>query len=149
MSRSLNRVELIGNLGKDAETSYTPGGAAVTKFSVATGRRWKDKNSGEWREETDWHLVELWRSEKLAEYLTKGTQVYVDGRLKTDEWTDKTGSKRYTTKVVAQQIILLGGGRGAKRDDMDQTRTEPMDQSRAGEPAGDNWGVPEDNDVPF
>jgi single-strand DNA-binding protein len=108
-SRSVNKVILVGNLGKDAETKFTPGGAAVTKFSIATGRRWKDQQSGEWKEETDWHNVVLWRAENLANYLTKGKQVYIEGRLHTRSYDDKDGKKQYFTEVVAEDVILLGG----------------------------------------
>ena len=111
-SRSVNKVILVGNLGKDAETKFTPGGAAVTKFTIATGRRWKDQQSGEWKEETDWHNVVLWRAENLANYLTKGKQVYVEGRLHTRSYDDKDGKKQYFTEVVAEDVILLGGRSG-------------------------------------
>src|ERR1700759_5626536 len=108
-SRSVNKVILIGHLGKDAETKFTQGGAAVTKFSVATNRRWKDQQTGEWKEETDWTNIVLWRSENLANYLTKGKQVYVEGRIHTRSYEDKDGKKVYTTEVVAEDVILLGG----------------------------------------
>jgi len=111
-SRSVNKVILVGNLGKDAETKFTPGGAAVTKFTIATGRRWKDQQSGEWKEETDWHNVVLWRAENLANYLLKGKQVYVEGRLHTRSYDDKDGKKQYFTEVVAEDVILLGGRGG-------------------------------------
>ena len=111
-SRSVNKVILIGNLGRDAETTYTPSQTAVTKFSVATSRRWKDQQSGEWKEETDWTRVVLWRGENVAPYLTKGTQVYVEGRLQTRSYDDKDGKKVWTTEVIAEDVILLGG-RGA------------------------------------
>lgn len=108
-SRSVNKVILVGHLGKDAETKFTPSGASVTRFSVATSRRWKDQQSGEWKEETDWHNISLWRSENLAPYLTKGKQVYVEGRLQTRSYEDKDGQKKYSTEVVADDVILLGG----------------------------------------
>src|SRR5271170_6228062 len=95
-SRSVNKVILIGHLGRDAETKFTPGGAAVTRFAVATNRRWKDQQSGEWKEETDWTNVVLWRSENLANYLTKGKQIYVEGRIHTRSYEDKDGKKVYT-----------------------------------------------------
>src|SRR5450755_1525373 len=88
-SRSVNKVILVGHLGRDAETKFTPGGTAVTKFSVATSRRWKDKQSGEWKEETDWTNITLWQAENLANYLTKGKQVYVEGRIHTRSYDDK------------------------------------------------------------
>jgi single-strand DNA-binding protein len=108
-SRSVNKVILIGNLGRDAETTFTPSGVARTRFSVATSRRWKDQQTGEWREETDWSNVTLWRSENLAPYLLKGKQVYVEGRLQTRSYDDKDGKKVWSTEVVAEDVILLGG----------------------------------------
>ena len=95
-SRSVNKVILLGHLGRDAETKFTPGGAAVTKFSVATNRRWKDQQSGEWKEETDWTNIVLWRSENLTAYLTKGKQVYVEGRIQSRSYDDKDGKKVYS-----------------------------------------------------
>src|SRR6266581_4158715 len=115
-SRSVNKVILIGHLGRDAETGFTPSQVARTRFSVATSRRWKDQQSGEWKEETDWSDVTLWRAENLAQYLTKGKQVYVEGRLQTRSYEDKDGKKVYRTEVVADEVILLGGaGGGAGR----------------------------------
>ena len=108
-SRSVNKVVLLGNLGRDAETKFTPAGASVTRFSVATTRRWKDQQTNDWKEETNWTNVSLWRQEKLATYLTKGKQVYVEGRLQTRSYDDKDGKKVYTTEVVADDVILLGG----------------------------------------
>ena len=126
-SRSVNKVILVGNLGKDAETKFTPGGAAVTKFTIATGRRWKDQQSGEWKEETDWSRVVLWRGENVAPYLTKGKQVYVEGRLQTRSYEDKDGKKVYATEVVAEEVILLGGtGRGG-----DEFQQPPVSQPRS------------------
>jgi single-strand DNA-binding protein len=113
-SRSVNKVTLIGHLGRDAETAYTASQTAVTKFSVATNRRWKDQQSGEWKEETNWTNVVLWRGENVAPYLTKGKQIYVEGRLQTRQWDDKDGNKKYTTEIKADRITLLGGG-GAGR----------------------------------
>ena len=116
-SRSVNKVILVGHLGRDAETKFTPAGVAMTKFSVATNRRWKDQQSGEWKEETDWANVVLWRQENLANYLTKGKQVYVEGRLQTRSYDDKDGKKQYMTEVVAEDVILLGGRGGDGGDD--------------------------------
>jgi single-strand DNA-binding protein len=113
-SRSVNKVILLGHLGKDAETRFTPSGVARTTFSVATNRRWKDQQTGEWKEETDWHNIVLWRSENISNYLTKGKQVYLEGRLQTRSYDDKDGNKRYTTEVVADDVILLGGDRGGE-----------------------------------
>lgn len=115
-SRSVNKVILIGNLGKDAETKFSPSGSAKTTFSVATSRRWKDKASGDFKEETDWSNVVMWQSENVANYLLKGTQVYVEGRLSTRSYDDKDGTKKWITEVVADNVILLGGKQGGQRD---------------------------------
>lgn len=154
--RSVNKVILVGHLGRDAETKFTPGGAAVTRFSVATNRRWKDKDSGEWKEETDWSNVVLWRSENLANYLTKGKQVYVEGRLQTRSYEDKDGKKVYTTEVVADDVILLsgqGGGGGGQRggDDFGQPVSQPRSAPRQSAPQQhDDFGQGiTDDDVPF
>ena len=108
-SRSVNKVILIGNLGRDAETKFTASGASVTRFAVATTRSWKDAQSNEWKEETNWTNIVLWRQENVANYLTKGKQVYVEGRLQTRSYDDKDGKKVYATEVVAEEVILLGG----------------------------------------
>lgn len=114
-TRSVNKVILLGNLGKDAETKFTPSGTAVSKFSVATNRRWKDQQTGEWKEETEWNRCVLWRSESRSNYLLKGTNVYIEGHLQTHSWDDKDGQKRYMTEVVVDDLILLGS-RGAGSD---------------------------------
>ncbi|HEY7836979.1 MAG TPA: single-stranded DNA-binding protein [Terriglobales bacterium] len=118
MSRSVNKVILLGRLGKDPELKYTPSGQAVTKFSLATSERWKDKNSGEFQEKTEWHNIVLWAklAETAAQYLTKGSSVYVEGRLQTRSWDDKEGKRHYMTEVVANEMVFTGGresGRGA------------------------------------
>ncbi|MCC6363841.1 MAG: single-stranded DNA-binding protein [Bryobacterales bacterium] len=111
-SKSVNKVILLGNLGRDAETKFTPSGVARTTFSIATTRRYKDSQTGEWKDETDWHNIVLWRSENVANYLTKGKQVYIEGRLQSRSYDDKDGNKRYITEVVADELILLGGRGG-------------------------------------
>jgi single-strand DNA-binding protein len=113
---SVNKVILVGNLGRDAELRYTPGGAAVAKFSLATTEKWTDK-SGSLQERTEWHNIDLWgkQAETLNEYLRKGKQVYIEGRLQTDEYTDKEGIKRKTTRVRCDRVVLLGGGGGGSR----------------------------------
>ena len=149
---------LIGNLGRDAETRFTPSGASVTNFSIATTRRVKNGQTGEWRDETDWHDIVLWRSENVAQYLTKGTQVYVEGRLQTRSWEGQDGQKKYRTEVVCdggQGLMLLsgrdgGGGGGRRSDDFSQ---EPRSQAPSGgggggQRGGDDMGVTDD-DVPF
>ncbi len=114
MAKSVNKVMLLGNLGRDAETKFTPGGAAVTRFSIATSFNRKDQQSGEWKEETNWTNITLWKGENVAPYLLKGTRVYVEGRLQTRSYEDKDGKKVYATEVVvdARDVILLGSGQG-------------------------------------
>ncbi len=111
---SINKVILIGNLGRDPEVKYTANGAAVCNVSVATTRNWKDKNSGDKVEETEWHRVVFYDrlAEIAGEYLKKGRPVYVEGRLKTRKWQDKDGKENYTTEIVAEQMQLLGGREG-------------------------------------
>jgi single-strand DNA-binding protein len=158
-SRSVNKVILLGHLGKDAETKFTPSGVSKSTFSIATSRRWKDQQSGEWKEETDWHNIVLWRSENLANYLLKGKQVYVEGRLHSRSYEDKEGQKKYITEVVADELILLGGrggdapggGGGGEYDapPVSRPRSAPRPQAAAGPPADDfNQGITDD-DVPF
>jgi single-strand DNA-binding protein len=137
MARGLNKVQLIGNLGKDPETRYTPSGAAVTKLLIATTDSWKDKQTGERIEETEWHNVVLWnRLAEIAEkYLRKGRQVYIEGKKKTRKWQDKDGNDRYTVEIIGNDMQLLGG-RGDDTPD-----NGPTYQSEQPETKGD--------DVPF
>jgi single-strand DNA-binding protein len=163
--KSVNKVILLGHLGKDAETKFTPSGSSVTNFTLATNRRVKDQQSGEWRDETDWHRVVLWQSENIANYLLKGKQVYLEGRLQTRMWEDKEGKKNYTTEVVCQSndIILLasgrGGGEGSAGGDYSHSqqpvsmprsaRSQPQAQNAApAEDPGFSQGITDD-DVPF
>jgi single-strand DNA-binding protein len=113
---SVNKVILVGNLGRDAELRYTPGGAAVATLNMATTEVWNDKG-GQRQEKTEWHRVVLWgkTAESLNEYLTKGKQIYVEGRLQTRQWDDKDGNKRYTTEIRGDRIVLLGSGGGGAR----------------------------------
>jgi len=161
MAKSVNRVTLLGNLGKDAETKFTPAGQARTTFTLATSRRWKDQQTGDWKEETDWHSCVVWRAENLANYLLKGKQVYVEGRLQTRSW-DKDGQKHYMTEVVceAQNIVLLGGGGGGGRGDAPGEGGEyerPVSMPRSARPAQQTPSAPADDygqgitddDVPF
>ena len=154
-SRSVNKCILIGHLGRDAETKFTPSGAAATRFSVATSRRWKDKQSEEWKEETNWTNVVVWQSEKLAEYLQKGKQVYVEGRLQTRSYDDKDGKKVYATEVIADEVILLGGlgeGQGAGNG---QARAAAAPSgavkgtSSAAAVAQEEYGGIDDSDIPI
>ncbi|WP_293777733.1 single-stranded DNA-binding protein [uncultured Oxalicibacterium sp.] len=111
---SVNKVIIVGNLGRDPETRYMPNGDAVTNIAVATSESWKDKNTGEKKELTEWHRITFYR--KLAEiagqYLKKGSSVYVEGRLQTRKWTDKEGVERFTTEIIADSMQMLGGRSG-------------------------------------
>jgi len=163
--RSVNKVILVGHLGRDAETRYTPSGVAVSQFTLATNRRWKDSQTGEWKDETDWHRIVLWRNENLVQYLTKGKQVYVEGSLRTRNWDDKDGQKRSTTEVIVDDIILLsgqGGGRAEGEEFQESRPRGPVSAprsapQRASGPApapsnapGDDFGPGiTDDDVPF
>lgn len=153
-TRSVNKVILLGNLGKDAETKFTTGGAARTTFSVATSRRWKDQATGEWKEETDWHLIVLWRMENVATYLTKGQRVYIEGRLQTHSYDDKDGKKVYRTEVIADELLLLGsrGEGGGSEDSQSQVVSRPRTADRSAAPSAEEppaeFGVTDD-DVPF
>ncbi len=139
---TVNRVILVGHLGADSELRYTGAGAAVAKFRLATSEVFKDKD-GQRREETEWHRVNLWgkQAEAVQQYLVKGKQVYVEGRLQTRKWQDKEGQDRYTTEVRADRVVLLGGGGGARAS---QT-PEPMQEAPETPPPS----MPTDDDVPF
>ena len=146
---SVNKVILVGNLGRDIELRYTPGGAAVGKLRIATTDTWTDKNSGQRQERTEWHSVDLWgrQAETLQEYLLKGRQIYVEGNLRTRQWEDRDGNKRYSTDVRAERVVLLGGrgsgaGGGASAD-----REASPEPAPAG--AGDGKVDLTEDDIPF
>ena len=113
----VNKVILVGNLGKDPEVRFTPNGQALAKFPVATTEKWRDQQ-GQMQERTEWHNVVVWgkQAENCGQYLAKGRQVYVEGRIQTRSWDDKDGNKRYATDIVAQNVRFLGGGRGAPQE---------------------------------
>jgi single-strand DNA-binding protein len=117
MARGVNKVILVGNLGKDPETRYMPSGSAVTNLTLATSESWKDKQTGEQQDRTEWHKIAMFGrlAEIAAEYLRKGSQIYVEGKLRTRKWQDKEGKDRYTTEIVADEMQMLGskGGGGA------------------------------------
>jgi single-strand DNA-binding protein len=138
-------VILVGNLGRDAELRYTPGGAAVSTINMATTEVWNDK-AGQKQEKTEWHRVILWgkSAESLTEYLTKGKQIYVEGRLQTRQWDDKDGNKRYTTEIRGDRVVLLGGGSGRGAS---VSRGEDMGGAHA--PAPDASEPLTDDDIPF
>ncbi len=149
---SVNKVILVGNLGRDAEVRYTPGGAAVAKFSIATTEVWNDK-AGQRQERTEWHNIDLWgkQAESLSEYLVKGKQVYVEGRLQTDEYTDKEGNKRKSTKVRCDRVVLLGGGgRGAGGGGGMRSSGTTDDMGGGHAPSSEATSEPlTDDDIPF
>ena len=139
--RGINKVIIIGNLGQDPETKYMPSGDAVTNISIATSESWKDKQTGEQKERTEWHRVVFFKrlAEIAAEYLRKGSQVYIEGKLRTNKWQDKSGNDRYTTEIVADQMQMLGG-----RGDGSQGTKRPSDNAST-QPGPDDF----DDDIPF
>jgi single-strand DNA-binding protein len=114
MARGINKVILVGNLGQDPETKAMPSGMTVCNIRIATSESWKDKTSGEMKEQTEWHSVAMFGrlAEIAGEYLKKGSQVYIEGRLRTRKWQDKSGNDRYTTEIVANEMQMLGGRSG-------------------------------------
>lgn len=139
----INKAILIGNLGKDPELRYTPGGQAVASFSMATSEKWRDKD-GVMQDRTEWHNIVVWgrQAEIAKEYLAKGRTVYVEGRIQTRSWEDKDGNKRYTTEIVAQRLQFLGG-----RDQGAGQPAQSTEMPPEAPPAGDLSG--EDDDLPF
>jgi single-strand DNA-binding protein len=115
MARGINKVIIVGNVGGDPETRYMPSGSAVTNLTIATNESWKDKKTGEQKERTEWHRVAMFNrlAEIAAEYLRKGSQVYIEGKLRTRKWQDKSGNDRYTTEIVADEMQMLGGRGGS------------------------------------
>lgn len=164
---SVNKVIIVGNLGRDPEVRYSPDGAAICNVSIATTSNWKDKNTGERREDTEWHRVVFYNrlAEIAGEYLKKGRSVYVEGRLKTRKWQDKdTGADRYSTEIVADQMQMLGGrestggmddggfggddGYSSSQRQAPQQRSQPPQQQRpAQKPAANIMDM--DDDIPF
>jgi single-strand DNA-binding protein len=156
MARGVNKVILVGNLGKDPETRYMPSGSAVTNLRIATTEAWKDKQSGEQQERTEWHAVAMFGrlAEIAAEYLRKGSQVYIEGKLRTRKWQDKEGKDRYTTEIVADEMQMLGSkGGGASAGAAAAAGGGAAAASGGGGRAAvnDNGGPPGDfdDDIPF
>jgi len=159
---SVNKVILVGNLGRDPEVRYSPEGAAICNVSIATTSQWKDKNTGERREETEWHRVVFYNrlAEIAGEYLRKGRSVYVEGRLKTRKWQDKdTGADRYSTEIVADQMQMLGGRESSGDASMGTEYGGAQPQQRSQRPAQPRPAAPQaapaanladmDDDIPF
>jgi single-strand DNA-binding protein len=152
MARGLNKVILIGNLGADPETRAMPSGMTVANLRVATSESWRDKQSGEQQERTEWHRVALFGrlGEIAAEYLRKGSQVYIEGQLRTRKWQDKQGTDRYTTEIVANEMLMLGGrssGAGAAAPEP-RERADVAESAGRAEPAA-RAGNDFDDDIPF
>lgn len=137
-SRSVNKVFLLGHLGKDAETRSTPSGQSVTSFTLATNRRVKDQQTGDWKDEPEWHNVVAWKAENVAPYLSKGKQVFVEGRLQTRKFQNKDGQDVYRTEVVCDDVILVSGGKGEGASlggDEGSYSPEPVSRPRSAPPA--------------
>jgi single-strand DNA-binding protein len=143
----INKVILIGRLGRDPELRYTPSGVPVANFPMATSEEWKDKNTGEKQERTEWHRIEAWRrlGEICGEYLHKGSQIYIEGRLQTDSFEDREGKRRYMTKIVAQSMQMLDSAPANRSGRREEKGDEyASDQYSVEEPV-----VPENDDIPF
>lgn len=154
MSRGVNRVIILGNLGQDPETKYLPSGNAVTNVSIATSESWKDKQTGQQQERTEWHRVVFFNrlAEIAGEYLRKGSQVYIEGALRTRKWQGQDGQDRYTTEIVASEMQMLGSrgdNQGQQQNYQQQPAQQPMQQRQASQqapaPDFDNF----DDDIPF
>jgi single-strand DNA-binding protein len=173
MARGVNKVIVLGNLGQDPETRYTGSGTAVTTLSIATSEAWTDKQSGEKQERTEWHRVKLFGklAEVAGEYLKKGRQVYIEGSLRTDKYTDRDGIERYTTSIMANEMQMLGGqpsdrpadrygesrfgggerasgksGKGRAQRDHDEQRSHDTPPQSSGAPVNEGF---DDDDIPF
>jgi single-strand DNA-binding protein len=154
MARGINKVILIGHLGADPETRAMPSGMTVANMRLATTESWKDKQSGEQQERTEWHNVALFGrlGEIAAEYLRKGSQVYIEGRLRTRKWQDKEGRDRYTTEIVANEMQMLGGRGGASPATAGGGSSEPAPRAEHAEAAAGGAGASRDDfddDIPF
>jgi single stranded DNA-binding protein (ssb) len=150
---SVNKVIIVGNLGRDPELKYMQNGDAVCNMSVATTSSWKDKSTGEKKEDTEWHRVVLYRrlAEVAGEYLRKGRSVYIEGRLKTRKWQDKDGIERYTTEIIGEQLQMLGGSSGS--EDGGQRQAAPAARQQQAAPAraidSGTLSTVDDDDIPF
>ncbi len=163
--RGVNKVILVGTLGKDPEMRYTAGGAAVCNLSLATNHKWKNKQTNEWQEETEWHRIVLFgnSAENAGKFLTKGSQAYIEGRIQTRKWQDNQGQDRWTTEVVGHDIQFLGGGRQSQQPNnqgqpsqqgQSQQQQQPQQQQSQPQHSGNPTGAPPSNedwedDIPF
>jgi single-strand DNA-binding protein len=149
MARGVNKVILIGNLGNDPDIRYTASGAAVANISLATAESWRDKETGEQQERTEWHRIVFFGrlAEIVGEYLKKGSQIYVEGRLQTRKWQDKEGNDRYTTEIVANEMQMLGSRAVTSTSDFDQS--PPVDETETDKPPKKQADDDFDDDIPF
>ena len=150
MARGVNKVILIGNLGNDPDIRYTASGAAVANISLATAETWRDKETGDQQERTEWHRIVFFGrlAEIVGEYLKKGSQIYVEGRLQTRKWQDKEGNDRYTTEIVANEMQMLGSrGVSSGPSDIDQSPT--AEKAETGKPTKKQSDEDFDDDIPF
>jgi single-strand DNA-binding protein len=159
MARGINKVIIVGNLGQDPETRYMPSGSAVTNFTVATNESWKDKQTGEQKDRTEWHRVAMFNrlAEIAAEYLRKGSQVYIEGKLRTRKWQGQDGNDRYTTEIIADEMQMLGGrgdgggggnfggGKGGGKGGSSKGSSQGSGGSAPPQPGPDDF----DDDIPF
>lgn len=148
MARGVNKAIILGSLGQDPDIRYTASGAAVANISIATNEQWKNKESGEMQERTEWHRVVFFGrlAEIVGEYLRKGSQVYVEGRIQTRKWQDKEGKDRYTTEIVASEMQMLGSKSGGTTASFDQSQ-QPQQSTPAGAAKGPDDDF--DDDIPF
>jgi single-strand DNA-binding protein len=150
MARGVNKAIIVGNVGQDPEVRYMPSGSAVAEVSVATSEQWKDKQSGEKQERTEWHRVTFFGrlAEIVGEYVRKGSQIYVEGSIRTEKWQDKQGQDRYTTKIIANEMQMLGGRTGGSTGfQQDMPSQAPTQSTPAAAPAGSSADF--DDDIPF
>lgn len=156
MAKGINKVILVGHLGQDPEVKYMPSGGAVTNVSIATSDQWKDKQTGEMKDRTEWHRVVFFNrlAEIAGEYLRKGSQVYVEGRLQTRKWQDQSGADRYSTEIVANEMQMLGGRSGGTAP-MGGAPAPSQNQGQPQQPQGGGFGQSPaagadfDDDIPF
>lgn len=148
MARGVNKVILVGTLGQDPDTRYTPSNAAVANLSIATNESWKDKQTGEQKEKTEWHRVVMFNrlAEIATEYLRKGSQVYIEGKIQTRKWEDKDGNDRYTTEIVANEMQMLGG-RSAGNTDSSSMNSNSSEEISSPKNTQENDDF--DDDIPF
>jgi single-strand DNA-binding protein len=149
MARGINKVIVVGNLGQDPDTRYMPSGSAVTNITVATNESWKDKQTGEQKDRTEWHKIAMFGrlAEIAAEYLRKGSQVYIEGKLRTRKWQDKDGNDRYTTEIIADEMQMLGGRGGAGGSAPMHDDRPPQGAPSSPPPQGSSDDF--DDDIPF